>query len=1138
NGAWSFWGEVVEVVESVGNVEEWQESGEKWGCGELAEKMPAKEKSTKTTLPQPTEKGKVVKVRKVKSPFQLVDEPDEEPAHSEPKPELEHKGEEATRPLLVVEGKCKAIATEEQAGHSLLELHTPKRRSTTYQFVLQRQTPVTEEATTGPSAQAQDDTSVNIIRNSPSPADAETETSAASEKTNIGGDTEILQFNEEQGKDVDDLVNLEEKTDELDQGQAGSDPGRTPESRPPPEQVVMDEDQAGPDPGKIRGALAGPDPEPTHDEFITDLYPKVQENLKFPANEHVILEEPLSSSGTLSSLKNLDDAYTIGDQLINDKSTEDEPGLGVVVCAGGSGGGHGYQTASSPVAPLQISTPIMTPSTIATITTISHAPIPPTTIPSEVLQNLPTFDSVFRFEDRLKSLEANFSEYIQTNPFAKAVSNIPVAADLSEMELKKILIEKMEGDKSVQRSDEQRNLYKALVDAYKADKIILDSYGETVILKRRRDDDDDQDEGPSAGSDRGSKRQREGKEPESASAPLETATRSAGRSTTGSKSRQVSAKESAFTEEPVQTISQVDEPSYSVFEIGADDQTIVQSSQHPEWFSQPKKHPTPDRDWNKTLPTVQGSIQTWISKLAKQANSRSSFNELLDTPLDFSNFIMNRLRVDTLTPELLAGPTFELMKGSCISLIELEYHLEEVYKATKNQLDWVNPEGASSRKYTTSVTKTKAADYRNIKWIEDLFYEFAVNRESALDVYSKKRIIAVTDLKIVDWHSYKHLDWITRRVEDLQLGVESYQKRLNLTKPDTYRSDLKRREAYTSYSNPRGFIYQNKDKKNRLMRIDELHKFSNGTLNDASNESKSSCDGCWVAKSRITHVNANENTTLSEAHGLSLRITSGVKVSVKIRWTRPSTKTDERGGVPRFKGRLQELRTMISTLAGKPWQRGRMPLKKLCPPEAKNKAKKAFAIGVAIYKNPIRTLGDHSKPSHESYKNTIELPVGNNVVPLRSNTIQLVQNGCSFHGLRSEDPNQHHKDFLKLVDSLDLDGSITTREDLTTRFLAQFFPPGRTEKLRNDILMFQQHHGESLSEAWTRQDTRLSKFEANFKQQQSEMTNKIDTVLKAINDRITEALPSDTAKNPKLNVNSTSLVLSAHPKSTVRSMLS
>nr|GFB36588.1 hypothetical protein [Tanacetum cinerariifolium] len=283
-----------------------------------------------------------------------------------------------------------------------------------------------------------------------------------------------------------------------------------------------------------------------------------------------------------------------------------------------------------------------------------------------------------------------------------------------------------------------------------------------------------------------------------------------------------SASESAFAEEPVQTISQIEEPSHL-------------------------KPPTPDCDWNKTLPAVQGSAQTWISELAKQADSRSSFNELLDTPIDFSNFIMNRLGVDTLTLELLAGPTYELMRGSCNSLIELEYHLEEVYKATTNQLDWVNPEGqqcphnllqplplipnnrgrhvisfahfinndleylrggASSRKYTTSVTKTKAADYGNIKWIEDLV----------------PRTMMFTKSIVIQW-----------RVEDLQLGVKSYQKRLNLTKPDTYRSDLRRREAYTAYSNPRGFIYQNKDKKNRLMRIDELHKFSDGTLNDVRN---------------------------------------------------------------------------------------------------------------------------------------------------------------------------------------------------------------------------------------------------------------------------------------------------------------
>ncbi|GJR17993.1 hypothetical protein Tco_0966520 [Tanacetum coccineum] len=105
--------------------------------------------------------------------------------------------------------------------------------------------------------------------------------------------------------------------------------------------------------------------------------------------------------------------------------------------------------------------------------------------------------------------------------------------------------------------------------------------------------------------------------------------------------------------------------------------------------------------------------------------------------------------------------------------------------------------------------------------------------------------------------------------------------------------------------------------------------------------------------------------------------------------------------------------------------------------------------------NPIRTLGDYSKPSYESYRNTIELPAGNNVVPLRSDTIRLVQKGCSFHGLRSEDPNQHLKDFLKLVHSLDLDGE--NRERTRLRLL-QF---SLRDQARNWL-------EQSLSEAWTR----------------------------------------------------------------------
>ncbi|GJZ41834.1 hypothetical protein Tco_0588720, partial [Tanacetum coccineum] len=145
------------------------------------------------------------------------------------------------------------------------------------------------------------------------------------------------------------------------------------------------------------------------------------------------------------------------------------------------------------------------------------------------------------------------------------------------------------------------------------------------------------------------------------------------------------------------------------------------------------------------------------------------------------------------------------------------------------------------------------------------FYGFAANMESARDVYSKRRIITVINLQIVKWHKYKHLDWITIRRDDdklykfkegdfnrlriqdtedmLLLLVQG--KLIDLTVEErlafnvslrmfTRSVVIQRRVEYLqlAYSNPRGFIYQNKDKKNILMRIDELHKFSDGTLND------------------------------------------------------------------------------------------------------------------------------------------------------------------------------------------------------------------------------------------------------------------------------------------------------------------
>nr|GFC76677.1 hypothetical protein [Tanacetum cinerariifolium] len=90
-------------------------------------------------------------------------------------------------------------------------------------------------------------------------------------------------------------------------------------------------------------------------------------------------------------------------------------------------------------------------------------------------------------------------------------------------------------------------------------------------------------------------------------------------------------------------------------------------------------------------------------------------------------------------------------------------HLEEVYKATTDQLDWVNPEG-QQYPYNLLQPLPLIPDNQGRR-----FYGYAVNRESTLDVYSKRRIIIVTELKIVEWHDYKHLDWISVRRDDYQI---------------------------------------------------------------------------------------------------------------------------------------------------------------------------------------------------------------------------------------------------------------------------------------------------------------------------------------------------------------------------------
>nr|GFC18025.1 hypothetical protein [Tanacetum cinerariifolium] len=237
-----------------------------------------------------------------------------------------------------------------------------------------------------------------------------------------------------------------------------------------------------------------------------------------------------------------------------------------------------------------------------------EAQIPPPTIPSIILENLPTFNSAFRFEERLRLLETSFNEYRQTNQVAGAVSAIlGIVHQFIDQQLKEAVREVVQQktdqlQDSLQRENDEflcnideniKNVLKGLVKTHVKEQQTYKKWNSRRSLSKKWKEIDDDQEGPSAGPNRGSKRQREGGEQTSASTPFEKATKGAGGSTKGTQSRQQSANKSAQAEEPVQTTCQMEETPLPLYETGADDQPIVQTSQHPEWFSQPRKPPSP-----------------------------------------------------------------------------------------------------------------------------------------------------------------------------------------------------------------------------------------------------------------------------------------------------------------------------------------------------------------------------------------------------------------------------------------------------------------------------------------------------------------------------------------------------------------
>ncbi|GKD60145.1 hypothetical protein Tco_1297654, partial [Tanacetum coccineum] len=365
-------------------------------------------------------------------------------------------------------------------------------------------------------------------------------------------------------------------------------------------------------------------------------------------------------------------------------------------------------------------------------------------------------------------------------------------AAIEEYDLKSALFQSMHANKSFNKNPANHRLYHALMEALIKDEKVIDK-GVTDTVKdhkRKYDEDkDDDDKDPPARPNQGKKtNRRRTKESESSKNPSSTKeTTKCKALTKGSKTgKSASAKE--LVEEHIAEV---------IIDDASDD-------------LQPPRPPTPDPEWNKCQVVLDQPAQPWFNQMVSTLKDPLTFNDLIATPIDFSKYVLNGLKIENLTQDILLGPAFNLnnpegyrysfdlsntfpLKGPLgHQTVAIDYFFN-------NDLEYLktfDPEVT----YTTSITKTKVARYE-IKGIEDMVptlwstIKHAYDKEASMGIKHWDMLLLAVQHKLFHLDGSDIVDFIValymftkslilkRLVEDLQLGVESYQKKLNITKP-------------------------------------------------------------------------------------------------------------------------------------------------------------------------------------------------------------------------------------------------------------------------------------------------------------------------------------------------------------------
>ncbi|GJT42273.1 hypothetical protein Tco_0950988 [Tanacetum coccineum] len=234
----------------------------------------------------------------------------------------------------------------------------------------------------------------------------------------------------------------------------------------------------------------------------------------------------------------------------------------------------------------------------------------------------------------------------------------------------------MHENKSFNRNPANHALYHALMEALIEDKNAMDNgIADTgKKTKRRRTKESDSSKKPST-----TKETSKGKAPSKSS--------KTGKSVTANEPIEEPTIEvemdevNTATEDVVHDANQLHDDSTQ-----AKDKAPMQY-----WFKQPPRPPTPDPEWNKHQVVLDQHEQPWFNQMGSAIKYLFTFNDLMATLIDFSKYVLNRINIDNLTQDLLLGPAYNMLKGTCTSSIELEYNFQECFNALTNKLDWNNP---------------------------------------------------------------------------------------------------------------------------------------------------------------------------------------------------------------------------------------------------------------------------------------------------------------------------------------------------------------------------------------------------------------------------------------------------------------